>query len=214
MRFLQYHTTLLYTLLLLSCFSLQAQEQLWQIDLSTELNQISWIEQANNGSIIAAGDKGLMGINPADGSTTWHLTELKAVDRNSFFNVEGLPLFYLEYSPLVGKKRGLIINSGTGDILYDTKDDELRIKTYTFLPEQNSLLFQGINNDIRYLVNFDLNSLEANWKTAVGEYSGLVGRLRGAAAASFIDHGPMTNQAGDLILGIKDKVYAIDYATG
>ncbi|MEL6357833.1 MAG: hypothetical protein AAFQ37_12975 [Bacteroidota bacterium] len=149
------------------------QDQLWSVDLKEELNTVSWIEQANDGTIIAAGDKGLMGLNHQDGSVKWKLNELKAIDRNTFLNVDGMPIFYVEYSPLVGKRRGIIINADDGTIHYDTKEDEIRIKEYTLLPEQNSLLFEAMKGDDRFLLNFDLSDLTVKWQTPVGANKGL-----------------------------------------
>ncbi|MEL6274174.1 MAG: PQQ-binding-like beta-propeller repeat protein [Bacteroidota bacterium] len=192
------------------------QDQLWSVDLKEELNTVSWIEQANDGTIIAAGDKGLMGLNHQDGSVKWKLNELKAIDRNTFLNVDGMPIFYVEYSPLVGKRRGIIINADDGTIHYDTKEDEIRIKEYTLLPEQNSLLFEAMKGDDRFLLNFDLSDLTVKWQTPVGANKGLGAKIKDVARGrkTFLTQGPIIDKAGNLIVGIKDEIYTIDYATG
>ena len=109
--------------------------------MTASLAEVGWIEQANDGLIIAAGGKGLMGIDNNTGKQIWMNPELKAVAQETYENIEGLPLFYAEYSPMVGKTRGIIIHSSTGNILYDTKDDGYRIKTYHLLPQKEMILF-------------------------------------------------------------------------
>ncbi|WAC01751.1 hypothetical protein N7U66_17925 [Lacinutrix neustonica] len=126
--------------LLLFLFStMSAQEKIWEVDLKEDLYQVGWIEQANSGVIIASGAKGLLAMDNVTGETLWHNTELKAVDKNSYLNIDGLPLFYAEYSPIAGKTRGIIVNSSNGDILFDTKEEGYRIKNFMTFP--NTELF-------------------------------------------------------------------------
>lgn len=122
--------------------TLIAQTEVWKVDMTTSMAEVGWIEQANDGYIIAAGAKGLMGIDNNTGKQVWIKPELKGVIKETYQNIDGLPLFYAEYTPMVGKTRGIIIHSSTGDVLYDTKDDNYRIKTYHLIPEQAMILFE------------------------------------------------------------------------
>jgi len=197
-------------------FSVNAQEQAWQLDLYEQLNTVSWLEQTNDGTIIAAGDKGLVAINPASGETRWTTTDLKAVDRNTFFNVDGLPFFYVEAVSLMGKTRGVLINAADGAVLYDTGEEGLRIKGYTALPGQNAILFEGMDGPNRKLAYFDLGSLKTNWTADLGETKGLGAKLGDRLlGASFISHGPyFTADGGTLVLAIKDNAYGINASSG
>jgi outer membrane protein assembly factor BamB len=192
-----------------------AQTKLWSEDLTAPLGEVGWIEQANDGIIIVAGGKGLMGIDNNTGKQVWMKSDLRSVMKETFQNVEGLPLFYVEYAPLAGKTRGIIIHSSTGDILYDTKDDGFRIKTYHMLPEQGIILFEMTTDFSKYLMGFSLKTMSKTWETDLGEIKGLLARLGNATTRfSIIDHGPMFSKAGDLVVGINQMVYGIDAATG
>jgi len=127
--------------------ALVAQTELWSSEAGAALNRINWIEQANDGTIITAGHQ--------TGETAWTLEEVGGADRNTFFNVEGMPLFYVETSPLSATaiSRGFIVNAGTGEVLYDTREDKLRVKTYTFVPETSSLIFEAMKGgNERYII--------------------------------------------------------------
>src|SRR5687768_9517502 len=104
-------------LLILTAPTLTAQTTCWSEDMTSSLAEVGWIEQANDGLIIAAGAKGLMAIDNNTGKQVWMNPELKAVMHETYQNIEGLPLFYAEYSPIVGKTRGIIIHSSTGNVL-------------------------------------------------------------------------------------------------
>ena len=109
-----------------------------------------------------------MGIDNNTGKQVWMKPELKAVAQETYQNIEGLPLFYAEYSPMVGKTRGIIIHSSTGDVLYDTKDDGYRIKTYHLLPDQAMILFEMTKDNTQLLMSFSLRTMTKTWVTDLG----------------------------------------------
>ncbi|MBA6155686.1 hypothetical protein H3Z83_04000 [Tenacibaculum sp. S7007] len=199
---------LLFTLIVFANYS---QEKKWEKDLKSELYQVGWIKQSNDGNIIASGAKGLLAMNNKTGETIWHNKELKAIDKNTFLNIDGLPYFYIEYTPVVGKTRGLILNSSNGAIIFDTKDKGYRIKDYTILHDKGVILFELLENKDRKLMSFSLAKNKVNWITDLGKSSGLFKRLLGN---SFIDHGPIFTQKNNLILGIKNEIYAINFDDG
>ncbi|WP_148870270.1 PQQ-binding-like beta-propeller repeat protein [Tenacibaculum adriaticum] len=198
-------------LFILTTFLGHAQNKLWERDLKSELYQVGWIKQSNEGNIIASGAKGLLAINSTNGDIIWHNKELKAVDKNTFLSIEGLPFIYIEYSPLAGKTRGLIMNSNNGDIVFDTKDEGYRIKNYTVLHDRGIVLFQLLQNKNRKLMSFDLKTNKTNWIIDLGEVGGLLTKLLGS---SFINHGPFFIGENNYIIGLKDEIYAINFSDG
>ena len=195
--------------------NLQAQDKKWEVDLSDKLYKVGWILQSNEGFIIAAGDKGLLAMNNETGEVVWHQEELKAVDKNSFLNIDGLPLFYVDYQPMVGKTRGLLINSSTGDIVFDTKDEGYRIKAFNLYPERSCILFEAMKGNEQMLMKFSLKTWEQDWVASVGEAKGLIGKAKGALSnQSFIKFGPFFTATDQLVIGKKDKIISYDFKTG
>ncbi|MFD0993261.1 hypothetical protein [Tenacibaculum geojense] len=195
----------------ISSFLSNAQDKLWELDLKKELYEVGWIEQCSDGNIIASGAKGLVVLNNKTGEVIWKNNEFKAVDKNSFINIDGLPFFYIEYSPIIGKTRGLILNSSNGEVVFDTKDENYRIKDYTILREKGVILFELLADKDRKLMNFDLNSSSVKWITDLGQVSGLFKKLLGN---SFIDHGPYFTNKNNLVVGLKDEIYGLDFTNG
>lgn len=203
------YTLVLLLLLLVSTIS--AQDKQWEVDLKETLYEVGWIKQSNSGVILASGAKGFLAMDNNTGETLWHNKELKAVDKNTFLNIDGLPLFYVEYAPIVGKTRGIIVNSSNGDILFDTKDEGYRIKNFTTLPNQNIILFELLKNKERILMSFSLKTWQQEWLTSLGEVGGLLKKL---LSKSFIDQGPYFNKENNLIIGVDDQIYAINSTNG
>ncbi len=189
-----------------------SQEKLWEIDLKETLYEVGWIKQSNDGLIIASGAKGLLAMNNTTGETIWHNKELKGIDKNTFLTIDGLPLFYVEYVPLAGKTRGIIINSSNGDVVFDTKDEGYRIKEFTMLPENGIILFELTKDKERYLMSFSLKTWKKEWLTPMGESKGLIKSL--ITKRSFIDHGPYFNKENNLIVGIKNEIFTINGSNG
>ena len=194
---------------------LHAQTEVWSQDMTSSMAEVGWITQANDGYIIASGAKGFMGIDNNTGEQVWMNKELKGVVKQSYKNIDGLPLFYAEYSPIVGKTRGIIIHSSTGDVLYDTKDDNYSIKTYHLLPDQEMILFEMTKEKTRHLMSFNLRTMTSNWVTDLGEIKGMISKLGSSLVGlSFVDQGPMFSKNGDLIVGVNQMAYCIDASNG
>ncbi|WP_298323376.1 PQQ-binding-like beta-propeller repeat protein [uncultured Dokdonia sp.] len=197
--------------LIMSIHTVSAQDKLWEKNLKEELYNVSWIKQSNDGVIIAAGDKGLLALNNVTGETLWHNKELKAVDKNTFFAIEGLPIIYVEYTPILGNIRGLLLNSSTGDILFDTKDEGYKIRNFTTIPEKEAIFFELLDGPERYFMSFSLKTWKSQWVTALGKSKNL---LKKFTRISIIDKGPFFNKEGNIIISIKDEIFTIDAVTG
>lgn len=203
------HILLISFLLLFN--TLFSQQKLWEHNLKADLYEVGWIKQSNDGLVIASGAKGLLAMNNTNGDIVWHNKELKAINKNTFFNIEGLPLFYVEYSPIVGKTRGIIINSSNGDIVFDTKDEGYRIKDYTIFLDKEIILFELLKDKTRKLMSFGLKTWQLSWISDLGEIGGLLKKL---SKKSFIDQGPYFTKENNLIVGLKDEIYAVNLLNG
>ena len=191
----------------------QAQEKLWEINLNEKLYKVGWIEQTNDGLILAAGDKGLMALDNNTGAGVWFNETLKAVDKNTLLHIPELPMFYVEYTSILGKQRGVLMNSSNGDILFDTKENDYKVKGFTVYPEQAVILFELVQDKMRYLMKFSLRTWTEEWMTPVGKNKeNLLQRAFGGV--SFIDHEPQFDQDGNMIIGIDDEIYVIDPKDG
>lgn len=188
-----------------------SQNKLWEVDLKEALYEVGWIKQSNEGFIIASGAKGLLAMNNENGEIVWHNKEFKAVDKTSFMAIDGLPIIYFEYMPVVGKVRGILMNSSNGEVLFDTKDDGYRIKDFTLISDKGIILFELLKGKERNLMSFSLKTWKKEWIAVVGESKGLINKF---AKRSYINHGPFFTKDNNMIIGIKDRIYAINSTNG
>lgn len=188
-------------------FSLSySQEKMWENDLSTKLGEVGWILQSNDGLVIASGAKGLLAMSNETGEVIWENNDIGFVDKSTYRNVEGLPMFYAEYN-----SRGLLINSSTGDVLYDTKDSGYSLKEYSIFPKESHLLFEVTKKEKRFLMCFSLKTMKELWVAPLGEYKTLLSKLQNA---KFIEHGPYYNNDGNIVFAMNNKIFCLDSQKG
>lgn len=198
-------------LMMIMLLTASAQDKLWQVDLKEALYEVGWIKQSNEGYVIASGAKGLLAMNNKTGATIWHNKEFKSVDKNSFMTIDGLPIIYFDYTPVVGKVRGILMNSSTGEVLFDTKDEGFRIKDFTLIYEKGIILFELLKGNERNLMSFSLKTWKKEWISAVGESKGIIKKY---SKVSFIDHGPYFNSENNMLIGLKNEIYCISLTDG
>ncbi len=193
----------------------QAQKKLWEIDLQESLYKVSWIEQSNDGIIIASGDKGLLGLDNNTGDIKWQHAELKAIDRQTFRLIDPLPIFLVEtnLSGLPGQSRSLLINSTNGEILFDSKNEGLKIGLYHVLPQINSIVFEATQEKSNKLLLFDYTDGKIKWSIDLGESTGLIKKIF-KNQDGFLSTPPSLMHDEQMLIGEKKKITVIDYAKG
>ncbi len=202
--------------LIISLHFTYAQEKLWQVDLGGgNLTKIGWIKQSNNGYIITSGSNGLSALDNNTGETMWNNKDLVGVSKASFQNIDGLPLFIAEYTPLGSRKRGVIINAANGAVLYNTKEGEYSFKKYHLMIDQGFILFELASSEDRSLMKFSLKTWESEWFASIGSAKGISEKISNVQGFGFVQHGPIiTKDNTQLIIGLKVQTISFDLNTG
>jgi len=201
---------------LISSFFCHAQNMLWEKDLKEQLFKVSWIEQSNDGVILAAGDKGLLGLDNNSGDLLWQNKDLKAIDRNTFQKIDGLPLITVEASSMFGKKKSLIINSYSGDVLFDSKEENLKIGNYHILSNVNSIVFEARQGDNQKLLLFNYETAKTSWLTDVGPADGgIKGMVKKAVKGfSFLNDTPTLIGSSHMMVVEGKKIHVLEMNSG
>ncbi|PXY00819.1 hypothetical protein DF185_13030 [Marinifilum breve] len=200
------HAIGILVLFFLSNSIVNGQNKIWEQDLRSALGEVNWIEQTNEGFILASGTKGLLALDNKTGKTLWHNSELRGAVKESLKLIEGLPICYMDFA-----KSGVILNSSNGEILYDTKKDGVRVQSYGIHRDKNLILFEMSRGDDTALMSFDLKTWKKKWITNLGKVFKFLG-LR--IDTSIISQGPFFTKKESIILSIKNKIFDLDLNTG
>ncbi|WP_109831886.1 PQQ-binding-like beta-propeller repeat protein [Reichenbachiella versicolor] len=218
----QIHRLTSLVILLVMTLNVSAQQKVWERDMTDFAYQVGWMEQTNDGTIIAAGAKGLFAMDNKTGAIKWGNETLKGVPKQSFQNIASLPIFLVD-APLKGIEeslsggveamkstaidllasgaRSVIINSATGRIVYDTQETGYRIKNYRFLEDKLCLLFEMTYEGDAYIMKFDLKTRSEAWKTKIGGTAkgGLGKALNTLKAGGYIKNDIMFTKSGNMV---------------
>lgn len=193
-------------LICIACLSVaKGQDKVWEVDLNAAMKAVNWIEQTNEGFILASGTNGLMALNNKTGETLWHNNELKGAVKGSLKLIEGLPICYIDFA-----QKGVIINSSNGEILYDTQKDGVRVLNYSIHSDKNLILFELSKGEGTALMSFDLTTLKKQWITELGKAY----KVFGLKFDKRISKGPFFTKDESIILSITNNIYTLDLKTG
>lgn len=203
-------------LLAISSTIITAQELLWEKDLKEALYNVSWIEQSDDGVIIAAGDKALMGLDNNTGEVLWENKQLKAIDRNGFQKIDGLPIFSIESTSLMGSTKSVIMNSSSGEIVFDSKEENLKFGQYHILPKIASILFEVKQEANNKLLLFNYETSQISWLSDLGPATkGVKGLIkRSYRGFTFLNFDPVIMDNSRMLVGEGKKISVIEYNTG
>lgn len=205
--------------LTLTCFVFTqgvAQTALWEKSLVDQLDRINWIQQANDGTIICGGNKATLGVDYESGEILWENTKMKAVNPGTVQLIDPLPFLIAQYTNLMGTKMiTTILNSRTGEIIYDSKEDGASIMQYHLIEELGGILFE-IKQDKQYkAMLLDLNTSKISWTVSLGKAKGgLKGLIKRAINNSFLIGGPLLVDNSLILLPMKEDIYAVDVNGG
>lgn len=199
-------------LTIISSLTAQINTKVWEKDLTKQINEIGWIEQLNEGTILAAGPSGMIGIDNKTGEQKWEIKQAKSVDKTTFNRIDQTTLFTVSYNNLIGGASTLLINSKDGEIWYDSKENNLSIKGHKVDMEHQLIFFEVNKDKQKWIMCYDLITKKERWMSNVGDIKGgIIGRL---LARSFIDNGPFYNNQNNVIINIDKDIFCYDINSG
>ena len=146
-----------------------AQTIAYQVALSDAVGTVKWIRQTHDGMLIVSGERALVGINPADGKIAWRQSEFKRIDPASFNSIEKLPFFTIDFKPLLASKRTFLLHAGSGEVVYDSHEDNLKLLNPRVLPSASSVLFEMHQEGENKVMLFDYTKQEPSWEVTLSK---------------------------------------------
>lgn len=199
------------TLLLFIPISLFGQNASdWQVDIKDEIASIKWLQQANDGTLIIGGNKGLIGLDNKTGDVLWKNKQLKVDDGQSVIHVDPLPFILLETnSP---KANIVMMETKTGNVITNSENADFTVMNYNLFTDEGLMLFELKENEKYKLSLYDIVQNETKWEVPIDKAKkGIKGLFKGQTP--FLSKPPhLTGET--FITNYKKKVMAINVSTG
>jgi hypothetical protein len=143
----------------------------FEFQLGTTISKIKWMQQSNTGSLIAATDQNLVGIDPQTKKINWEIKELGSATEDKFENIPGTPYFIVEtkQSLGLGTPQLSIIESESGKIIFNSKEADMKIYSKRPLYKLGGLLIDGKKGKRDFISLLDFSTGKERWTKDLGE---------------------------------------------
>lgn len=201
--------TTLCLLLLCSLTNAQVQPE-FEFQLGTTVTKIKWMQQTNTGSLVAATDLSLAGINPKTKQITWEIKELGSASEDKFENIAGTPYFMIETAKSMGlgKPQTSIIEAETGKIVFNSNDADMKISGKRPLYHLGALLIEGTRSKRSFIALLDFSTGKERWSKDVGAAKSGLGALLNTRSIFTVP--PMVDKNGNLVIIDKNNVLCLN----
>lgn len=208
-------TTLFLCLTILSFAQVQPE---FEFQLGTLITKVKWMQQTNTGSLVAATDQSLIGIDPKTKKISWEIKELGSASEDKFENIAGTPYFMVETAKSLGlgKPQTSIIEAETGKIVFNSTESEMKIAGKRPLYELGALLIEGTRSKRSFIALLDFGTGKERWSKDVGvaKSSLGLGKMMGLKGNSIFNVPPMVDKNGNLIIIDKNTVICLNSNDG
>jgi outer membrane protein assembly factor BamB len=208
-------------LLFLSILSFGQIKPEFEFQVGSTISKVKWMQQSNTGTLVAATDLNLVGIDPKTKQISWEIKELGSASEDKFENIPGTPYFMVETAKSLGlgKPQTSIIEAETGKIVFNSNEAEMTISGKRPLYQLGALLIEGKKNKRNFIALLDFNTGKERWSKDMGEAKGGIGigamvRKLKAAMNSIFDIAPMVDKNGNLLIVDKKLVTCLSSTDG
>jgi outer membrane protein assembly factor BamB len=200
-------TTLCLLFTLLSFAQVQPE---FEFQLGTAITKVKWMQQTNTGSLVAATDFSLAGIDPKTKKITWEIKELGSAPEDKFENIPGTPYFMIETAKTLGlgKPQTSIIEAETGKIVFNSTESEMKISGKRPLYRLGALLIEGTRNKRSFIALLDFATGKERWSKDVGAAKTGLKALLNTKSIFIVP--PMVDKNGNLVIVDKDIVICLN----
>jgi outer membrane protein assembly factor BamB len=186
----------------------------FEFQLGTTVTKVKWMQQSNTGSLVAATDLSLVGIDPKTKKISWEIKELGSASEDKFENIAGTPYFMVETAKSLGlgKPQTSIIEAETGKIVFNSNEAEMKISGKRPLYSLGALLIEGTRSKRSFIALLDFGTGKERWSKDIGAAKSGLGAL--LKTKSIFTVPPQVDKNGNLVIIDKSTVLCLNSNDG
>lgn len=193
------------------------------INTGNFITQANFLKQSDIGMLIVSTPSGLTGIDPRKKDKAWEVKDVKNIQEDEFKIIEGTQYVMVEFQKdlaLQKNKTVAIIDSYTGKVAYNSRDEDIKVRNTRIVPELKGLFIEGVK-DGQYFIGFlDFATSSVTWTKAFGKIKtggigiGALKRVIKSHTESVFNVTPVVDASGNFIFSNKENVYCVNGKTG
>ena len=217
-------TLCLLALAIFLCVQSQAQTSPdWTADVGGFLSGVNFMKQSDVGTIVVSTHTRLVGIDPRTRGKAWETTEVKDIQEEEFKVIDGTQYILVEFqkqTSLSKNKTVAIFDSYTGKMVYNSRDEDIKVRNTRVVPELKGLMIEAVKESQYFIGFLDFTSSQVTWTKTFGKVKtgGIgIGALKRAIKShleSVFNADPVVDASGNFIFSNKENVYCVDGKTG
>ncbi len=208
-------------LLSLQVVSAQKTEPLFEISAGNVITNTKFLIQSSTGELITGNDLKLMGIDPETKAVIWENKSLLGLSEDDITVLDGTPFIKIERQKMLAigsNKNTLIIQTKDGKIVYDSKEEGIKVRNTLIIPELKGLLIESVKDGFLSVSFVDFATAKEVWTVALAKEKtgGIgIGALKRAIKSninSAFNIAPKVDASGNLLLVNKKNIFCINKA--
>jgi uncharacterized protein YxjI len=199
----------------------QKTEPIFEITAGNAANNAKFLMQSATGELIAGNELKLFAIDPEKKSVIWENKDFLGLNEDDITVIEGTPFIKIERQKTlsIGKnKNTYIIQARDGKVVYDSKDEGIKVRSTLIIPQLGGLLIESVKDGFLSVSLIDFATAKELWTVPLAkEKSGGIGigalkRAVKSFTASAFNVAPIVDQNKNLLLVNKKEVFCINKA--
>lgn len=206
------------------CFSsqliiAQKTEPIFEISAGNAITNTKFLIQASTGELITGNDLKLMGIDPETKTVIWENKSLLGLNEDDITVLDGTPFVKIERQKVLAigsNKNTIIIQAKDGKIVYDSKEEGIKVRNTLIIPELKGLLVESVKDGFLSVSLVDFTTAKEAWTVPLAkEKTGGIGigalkRAIKSTTNSAFNIAPKVDANGNLLLVNKKEIFCIN----
>lgn len=196
----------------------QKTEPVFEIPAGNMINNAKFLLQASTGELITGNELKLMAIDPIKKTVAWENKDFLGLEEDDVSVIDGTPYIKIERKKTISvsnNKNTFIIQASDGKIVYDSKEEGIKVRHTLIIPELKGLLVESVKDGFLSVSFIDFATAKQTWAVPIAkEKTGGIGigalkRAIRSYTASAFNVSPLVDATGTLLLVNKKEIFAI-----
>ncbi len=196
----------------------QKTEPIFEVKGGDFIANAKFLVQASSGELITGTDLKLMAIDPDKKTVVWENKDFLGLDEEDISVIDGTPFFKIERQKklsIAKNKNTYIVQANNGEVVYDSKDEGIKVRSTMIIPELGGLLMEVVKDGFLSASFLDFKTTKEAWtvplakeKTSGMGIDALKRAIRSHMTTAF-NVAPIVDANGTLILIYKKEIFAV-----
>ena len=193
------------------------------IDVGSFISNAIFLKQSDIGILVVSTPTGLVGIDPRKKEKIWETKEVKNIQPDEFKIIDGTQYIMVEFQKelsLSKNKTVALFDTYTGKMVYNTRDEDIKVRNTRIVPELKGLFIEGVKESQYFIGFLDFTSSAVTWTKSFGKVKtggigiGALKRAMKSYTESVFNVTPVVDASGNFIFSNKENVYCVNGKTG